>query len=124
MIWAQRETHGITRVHLEEDTGKLTHVGDASLVDLNRAGVPLMEIVSEPDMRSVDQVRAYATKVRAILRYIGVNSGDMEKGALRFEANISIRRLTSGRTPDRNQELNSFRTLVRATEYEIARQIH
>ena len=116
---------GITRVHLEEDTGKLTHVGDASLVDLNRAGVPLMEIVSEPDMRSVGEVKAYATKVRAILRYIGVNSGDMEKGALRFEANISIRPAGSSVLNTRTEikNLNSFRALVRATEYEIARQI-
>jgi len=116
---------GITRVHLEEDTGKLTHVGDASLVDLNRAGVPLLEIVSEPDLRSVDQVKAYATKIRAILRYIGVNSGDMEKGALRFEANISIRPAGSSGLNTRTEikNLNSFRALVRATEYEIARQI-
>ena len=116
---------GITRVHLEEDTGKLTHVGDASLVDLNRAGVPLMEIVSEPDMRSVDEVKAYATKVRAILRYIGVNSGDMEKGAMRFEANVSIHPQGSTELNTRTEikNLNSFRALVRATEYEIARQI-
>ena len=116
---------GITRVHLEEDTGKLTHVGEASLVDLNRAGVPLMEIVSEPDLGSVDQVKAYATKLRTILRYIGVSSGDMEKGAMRFEANISIRPagspILNTRTEIKN--LNSFRALVRATEYEIARQI-
>ena len=116
---------GITRVHLEEDTGKLTHLGDASLVDLNRAGVPLMEIVSEPDLRSVDQVKAYATQVRTILRYIGVNSGDMEKGALRFEANISIRPAGSSVLNTRTEikNLNSFRALVRATENEIARQI-
>lgn len=116
---------GITRVHLEEDTGKLTHVGDSSLVDLNRAGVPLMEIVSEPDLHSVEQVKAYATKVRAILRYIGVNSGDMEKGALRFEANISIRPAGSSGLNTRTEikNLNSFRALVRATQYEIARQI-
>src|SRR5512137_1490179 len=116
---------GITRVHLEEDTGKLTHVGDASLVDLNRAGVPLMEIVSEPDMHSVDEVKAYATKLRAILRYIGVSSGDMEKGAMRFEANISIRPAGSSVLNTRTEvkNLNSFRALVRATEYEIARQI-
>jgi aspartyl-tRNA(Asn)/glutamyl-tRNA(Gln) amidotransferase subunit B len=116
---------GITRVHLEEDTGKLTHVGDASLVDLNRAGVPLMEIVSEPDMRSVDEVKAYATQLRAVLRYLGVSSGDMEKGAMRFEANISIRPVGSSVLNTRTEikNLNSFRALVRATEYEIARQI-
>ena len=116
---------GITRVHLEEDTGKLTHIGEASLVDLNRAGVPLMEIVSEPDMHSVGEVKAYATKLHAILRYIGVSSGDMEKGAMRFEANVSIRPAGSSTLNTRTEikNLNSFRTLVRATEYEIARQI-
>jgi len=116
---------GITRVHLEEDTGKLTHVGQASLIDFNRAGVPLMEIVSEPDMRSVDEVKAYATRLRAILRYIGVSSGDMEKGAMRFEANVSIRLQGSTELNTRTEikNLNSFRALVRATEYEIARQI-
>jgi aspartyl-tRNA(Asn)/glutamyl-tRNA(Gln) amidotransferase subunit B len=116
---------GITRVHLEEDTGKLSHVGQASLVDFNRAGVPLMEIVSDPDMHSVDEVKAYATKLRAILRYIGVSSGDMEKGAIRFEANVSIRPQGSTELNTRTEikNLNSFRALVRATEYEIARQI-
>ena len=116
---------GITRVHLEEDTAKLIHLGDASLVDLNRAGVPLMEIVSEPDMHSVDEVKAYAIKLRAILRYIGVSSGDMEKGAMRFEANISVRPAGSSELFTRTEikNLNSFRALVRATEYEIARQI-
>ena len=85
----------IRRVHLEEDTGKLTHASRDgqyfTLVDLNRAGVPLLEIVSEPDMHSVEEVRAYATQLRAILRELGVNSGDMEKGVIRFEANISLR---------------------------------
>jgi aspartyl-tRNA(Asn)/glutamyl-tRNA(Gln) amidotransferase subunit B len=129
--WLEIETDGgathigITRVHLEEDTGKLTHVNGASLVDLNRAGVPLMEIVSEPDMRSVEQVKAYATKLHTLLRYIGVSSGDMEKGAMRFEANISIRPAESSELFTRTEvkNLNSFRALVRATEYEIARQI-
>lgn len=117
---------GITRVHLEEDTAKLIHLGEASLVDLNRAGVPLVEIVSEPDMHSVDEVKAYAAKLRAILRYIRVSSGDMEKGAMRFEANISVRPAGSSELPEARAEiknLNSFRALVRATEYEIARQI-
>ena len=85
----------IRRVHLEEDTGKLTHVargGESySLVDLNRAGVPLLEIVTEPDLRTREAVRAYATRLRAILRALGVNSGDLEKGVMRFEANISLR---------------------------------
>ncbi len=120
---------GVTRVHLEEDTAKLTHVRlkpeGASLVDFNRAGVPLMEIVSEPDMRSVDEVKAYAAKLHTLLRYLGVSSGDMEKGALRFEANISIRPAGSSELFTRTEikNLNSFRALARATEYEIARQI-
>jgi len=115
---------GVRRAHLEEDTGKLFHVGDASLVDLNRAGVPLLEIVSEPDMRSVEEVEAYARKLRAILVYLGVNHGDMSKGVLRFEANISIRPAGSTELNTRTEvkNLNSIRSLARATRFEIARQ--
>jgi aspartyl-tRNA(Asn)/glutamyl-tRNA(Gln) amidotransferase subunit B len=116
---------GIRRVHLEEDTAKLFHVDDASLIDVNRAGVPLMEIVSEPDMRSVEEARLYSLKLRQILRYLGVCSGDMEKGAMRFEANISLRpkgshELSPTRVEIKN--LNSLRAMVHATEFEIARQ--
>jgi aspartyl-tRNA(Asn)/glutamyl-tRNA(Gln) amidotransferase subunit B len=116
---------GITRAHLEEDTGKSTHMGGYSLVDLNRAGVPLLEIVSEPDMRSVDEVEAYARKIRAILVYLGVNHGDMSKGVLRFEANISVRPTGSDEFFTRTEikNLNSIRSLVRSSRYEIARQI-
>ncbi len=116
---------GITRIHLEEDAGKLTHAGDISLIDLNRAGVPLMEIVSEPDLRSVQEVKAYAEKLRHILRYLGVNSGDMEKGVIRFEANVSIRPIGDPRLHTRTEikNLNSFRALTRSVEYELARQI-
>jgi aspartyl-tRNA(Asn)/glutamyl-tRNA(Gln) amidotransferase subunit B len=120
-----RRRIGIRRVHLEEDTGKLIHVGGGrSLVDFNRSGVPLMEIVSEPDLHSVEDVAAYARRLRAILRYLGVNSGDMEKGVIRFEANISIRPSGSTELSTRTEvkNLNSFRALVRATEYELARQ--
>jgi aspartyl-tRNA(Asn)/glutamyl-tRNA(Gln) amidotransferase subunit B len=115
---------GIRRVHLEEDTGKLYHTAGASLVDYNRSGVALMEIVSEPDLRSVEDARAYAESLRAILRYLGVNSGDMEKGVIRFEANVSVRPAGSAELNTRTEikNLNSFRALVRATEYEIARQ--
>ncbi|MDY7078691.1 MAG: Asp-tRNA(Asn)/Glu-tRNA(Gln) amidotransferase subunit GatB [Chloroflexota bacterium] len=116
----------INNVHLEEDTGKLYHVGDGvSLVDLNRAGVPLIEIVSEPDMRSVEQVRAYATKLHAILVYLGVNPGDMEKGVMRFEASVSVRAAGSDALNPRHEikNLNSFRALARAVDYEIAHQI-
>jgi aspartyl-tRNA(Asn)/glutamyl-tRNA(Gln) amidotransferase subunit B len=119
-----RKRIDIRRVHLEEDTGKLSHVAGASLVDYNRSGVPLMEIVSEPDMHSVEDVRLYAEGLRAILRYLGVNSGDMEKGVIRFEANISVRPAGTQelRTRTEVKNLNSFRALERATEYEIARQ--
>ncbi len=115
---------GITRAHIEEDTGKSTHIGSYSLVDLNRAGVPLLEIVSEPDLRNVEEVEAYARKLRAILVYLGVNHGDMSKGVLRFEANISVRPVGSDelRTRTEVKNLNSIRSLVRATRYEIARQ--
>ena len=118
----------VRRAHLEEDTGKLTHItddgGECSLVDLNRAGVPLLEIVSEPDMHSVEEVRAYATGLRAILRTLGVNSGNMEKGVMRFEANVSIRPAGSDQLGTRVEikNLNSFRAMERAIAYELARQ--
>lgn len=116
---------GIRRAHLEEDTGKLTHVNDHSLVDLNRAGVPLLEIVSEPDIHSAEEAEAYARKLRAILRYLGVNSGDMSKGVLRMEPNISVRPVGSDelRTRTEVKNLNSIRVLARSTAYEIERQI-
>jgi aspartyl-tRNA(Asn)/glutamyl-tRNA(Gln) amidotransferase subunit B len=115
----------VRRVHIEEDTAKLAHEKNYALVDFNRAGVPLLEIVSEPDMRTVEAALDYATKVRAILRYLGVNSGDMEKGVLRFEANISVRPVGSDefRTRTEIKNLNSFRALTRASAYEIERQI-
>jgi aspartyl-tRNA(Asn)/glutamyl-tRNA(Gln) amidotransferase subunit B len=128
----------VRRVHLEEDTGKLTHVegrdevrprpngdgGKYSLLDLNRAGVPLLEIVSEPDMHSVEEVKAYAESLREILRYLEVNSGDMEKGVIRFEANVSIRPMGSTELGTRVEikNLNSFRALERASTFEIERQ--
>jgi len=114
----------IRRAHLEEDTAKLAHADDHTLVDFNRAGVPLLEIVSEPEMHSAEAALAYATKIRAILRYLGVNSGDMEKGVLRFEANVSVRPAGSDelRTRTEIKNLNSFRALTRATAYEIQRQ--
>jgi aspartyl-tRNA(Asn)/glutamyl-tRNA(Gln) amidotransferase subunit B len=116
---------GVTRAHMEEDTGKLTHVGGgASLVDYNRAGVPLLEIVSEPDIRSSAEAEAYARKLRAILRYLGVNHGDMSKGVLRFEANVSIMHKddTEFRTRTEIKNLNSIRSMVRAIDTEVKRQ--
>jgi aspartyl-tRNA(Asn)/glutamyl-tRNA(Gln) amidotransferase subunit B len=119
----------IRRAHLEEDTGKLFHLTTAggksvSLMDYNRSGVPLLEIVTEPDMHSVEEVKALAAKLRSIVRYLGVNSGDMEKGVIRFEANISVREAGSSVLNPRTEvkNLNSFRAMVRAIEYEIARQ--
>lgn len=115
---------GIERVHLEEDTAKLFHVGGHSLVDFNRSGVPLMEIVSQPDMRSADEAYAYLTKLRQILRYLGVSSGDMEKGAMRCEANVSLRPVGSTEygTKVEVKNLNSFRSVTLALDYEIQRQ--
>jgi aspartyl-tRNA(Asn)/glutamyl-tRNA(Gln) amidotransferase subunit B len=118
----------IRRVHLEEDAGKLTHVSqggqNCSLIDLNRAGVPLLEIVSEPDLRSAEEARAYAQALRALLRYLGVNSGDMQKGVMRVEPNISVRPVGSQEFGVRTEikNLNSFRALERSTDYEIQRQ--
>jgi aspartyl-tRNA(Asn)/glutamyl-tRNA(Gln) amidotransferase subunit B len=114
----------IRRAHLEEDTGKLTHVDNHSLVDLNRAGVPLLEIVSEADIHSAEEAEAYARKLRAILRYLGVNSGDMSKGVLRMEPNISVRPVGSSelRTRTEVKNLNSIRVVARASAYEIDRQ--
>ncbi len=118
----------IRRVHLEEDTGKLTHMerdgSSYSLVDLNRAGVPLLEIVSEPDLHSAEAAHAYGEALRSILRYLGANSGDMEKGVIRFEANVSVRPLGTTELGTRTEvkNLNSFRAMDRAIAYEVERQ--
>jgi len=119
----------IRRVHLEEDTGKLTHVthpqAPYSLVDLNRAGVPLLEIVTEPDLHTPEEVRAYAVALRSLLRYLEVNSGDMQKGVMRIEPNISVRPKGSSGLGTRVEikNLNSFRALERAVAYEFQRQV-
>ena len=114
---------GITRVHLEEDTGKSTHVDDYSLVNLNRAGVPLMEIVSEPDLRSAEEAFDYVSKLRQLVRYLGVSSADMEKGAMRCEVNLSLRPAGTDEwgTKVEVKNLNSFRAVRNAIEYEVAR---
>jgi aspartyl-tRNA(Asn)/glutamyl-tRNA(Gln) amidotransferase subunit B len=125
----ERKRAGITRVHLEEDTGKLLHEGaieqtQSSLVNFNRAGVPLMEIVSEPDLRSADEAREYVMRLRAILQYIGVNNGDMESGQLRCDANVSLRPMGASEygTKVEIKNMNSFRAIHRAIAYEIERQ--
>ncbi len=123
---------GITRAHLEEDAGKLVHVGAAgingatySLVDLNRAGTPLLEIVSEPDMRSSEEARNYMEELRNIVRYLGVCDGNLEEGSMRCDANISIMPKGSTKFGTRAEikNVNSFSALQRAIEYEIDRQI-
>ena len=121
----QERRIGITRVHLEEDTARLTHHNGYSLVDVNRAGTPLMEIVSEPDMRSAEEARLYMQKLREILVYLGVSSGRMEEGSLRCDANVSVRpRGTQALgTKTEIKNMNSFRAVERAIEYEAQRQM-
>jgi len=115
---------GITRLHLENDAGKLTHTGTSSLVDFNRAGTPLMEIVSEPDIRSSAEARAYAEAVQQIVQFVGSSNADMFKGEMRFDASVSLRPVGDDQLYPRAEikNLNSFRALERAVEYEIARQ--
>jgi aspartyl-tRNA(Asn)/glutamyl-tRNA(Gln) amidotransferase subunit B len=115
---------GIRRVHLEEDTAKLTHAGDQSLVDFNRAGLPLIEIVTEPDIHTPEEARQYLLKLRAILRSLGVSTGDMEKGAMRCEPNVSLRPLSVDEfgTKVEVKNLNSFRAVKQALDYETERQ--
>jgi aspartyl-tRNA(Asn)/glutamyl-tRNA(Gln) amidotransferase subunit B len=120
---------GITRVHLEEDTARLTHRNGPgnesySLVDVNRSGVPLMEIVGEPDLRSPEEARQYLIKLRSILRYLGVSTANMEEGSFRCDANISIRPEGGDETTAKVEvkNMNSFRAVYRALEYEAQRQ--
>lgn len=117
---------GITRVHLEEDAGKLTHLenGSGSLVDFNRCGIPLIEIVSEPDLRSPEQARVYLEKLRTIILYTGVSDVRMEEGSLRCDANISLRRKGESKLGIKTEmkNLNSFKNVERALLYEEERQ--
>jgi aspartyl-tRNA(Asn)/glutamyl-tRNA(Gln) amidotransferase subunit B len=125
----EKRRAGITRVHIEEDTGRLVHQVDASgaqisLVDLNRSGGPLMEIVGEPDLRSPEEARDYLIALRQILRYIGVSTGNMEEGAFRCDANISVRKVgdpLGSKVEVKN--MNSFRAVERALRYEQERQL-
>ncbi len=114
----------IRRAHLEEDTGKLTHAGNSSFVDYNRSGVPLIEIVTEPDVASADEAYAYLSALRDIVRYLGVSSGDMEKGAMRGEPNMSLRPKGSDTfgTKVEIKNLNSLRAVRDSIAYEIKRQ--
>ncbi len=121
---------GITRLHMEEDTGKLVHQGTItttpySLVDYNRAGVPLIEIVSEPDLRSPEEARIYMEKLRSIIQYTGVSDCKMEEGSLRCDANVSVRPKGAPEfgTKTEIKNMNSFKALQRALSYEVQRQI-
>lgn len=129
---ATRKKIGITRLHMEEDAGKLVHAGSDrlsgstySLVDFNRTGVPLVEIVSEPDMRSGQEAAEYAQELRRILRYLGVSDGNMQEGSLRCDVNISVRPVGQSKfgTKVEIKNMNSFSAIQRAIEYEIDRQI-
>ncbi len=116
----------INRAHQEEDTGKLTHRNTQTLIDFNRSGVPLVEIVTEPDFRDVDGIRDYAKKLQQLFRYLGVSNADMERGDMRLEANVSVRKQGDKKLPNYRVELkniNSFRFMVAAVEYEINRQV-
>lgn len=129
---ASRKRIGITRLHMEEDAGKLVHGGSDrlagstySLVDYNRAGVPLLEIVSEPDIRTGQEAAEYAQELRRILRYLGVSDGNMQEGSLRCDVNISVRPVGQKEfgTKVEIKNMNSFNAIQRAIEYEIERQI-
>ena len=114
----------IREVHLEEDTGRLIHEKDYSLVDFNRAGIPLMELATEPDITSAKEARKFAEELQLILRYLDVSEADMEKGEFRVEANISLRLQTTDKlgTKVEIKNLNSFRAVEKALDYEIERQ--
>ena len=117
----------LTRIHIEEDAGKLNHdeYGRGSLVDLNRAGVPLIEIVSEPDIRSASEAESYLRKLKSILEYIEVSDCKMQEGSLRADVNVSVRKKgeTKFGTRTEMKNMNSFRSIVRGIEYEVERQI-
>ena len=115
---------GVTRLHLEDDAGKLTHTAGGTLVDFNRSGTPLMEIVSEPDMRSVEEASLYCRQIQKIVRYVNASDADMEKGQMRFDINVSLRPKGQEKFGIRSEtkNLNSFRSLEKALEYEIKRQ--
>jgi aspartyl-tRNA(Asn)/glutamyl-tRNA(Gln) amidotransferase subunit B len=127
-VSSRRKKIRINRVHLEEDAGKLVHEegGTGSLVDYNRTGIPLMEIVTEADIRSGDEAVAYLTQLRSVLQYIGVCEGNMEKGEMRCEPNISVRPVGRAEfgTKTELKNLNSFKAVQRGIEFEISRQIN
>lgn len=123
-VGGNKKKIGITRIHMEEDAGKLTHTADGSLVDLNRQGTPLVEIVSEPDIRTPEEAYAYLEKLKAIIQYTGVSDCKMEEGSLRCDANISIRPVGQEKfgTKAELKNLNSFAFVQKGLEHEEKRQ--
>ena len=126
-VGGEKKKIGLTRIHIEEDAGKLNHddYGRGSLVDLNRAGVPLIEIVSEPDLRSSEEVDLYLKKLKSILEYIEVSDCKMQEGSLRADVNVSVRKKGQKEFGTRTEmkNMNSFKSIVRAIDYEAERQI-
>ena len=112
----------IQRIHLEEDTARLIHSGKETLVDFNRAGIPLMELVTEPDIKSAKEAKEFAEELRTIVKNLNISSADMEKGVMRIEANISLSQIAKLGTKVEIKNLNSFKAVERAIEYEIERQ--
>jgi aspartyl-tRNA(Asn)/glutamyl-tRNA(Gln) amidotransferase subunit B len=122
-IDGQQKEIGITRAHLEEDAGKSTHAADYSLVDLNRAGTPLLEIVSEPDMHTSAEAKAYARELYLRMRYADVSDANLYYGNMRFDVNVSVSKTDELGTRTETKNLNSFRSVEKAVDYEIERQI-
>lgn len=125
IINGEKRRIGITRAHIEEDAGKSTHHGEFTLVNLNRSSVPLLEIVSEPDIRTPQEAAEYARNVRAVLRYLGVCDGNLEEGSMRCDCNVSVRKKGEKKLGTRTElkNINSFRFIEKAIQYEIERQI-
>lgn len=125
VVNGERKRIGITRAHMEEDAGKSTHHGEHTLINLNRAGIPLLEIVSEPDLRSAAEAAEYARTIRNIVRYLGVCDGNLEEGSLRCDCNVSVRKKGAKKlgTKVEIKNINSFRFIEKAIDYEIQRQI-
>ena len=115
----------LTRIHIEEDAGKLIHRHGDTLVDYNRGGVPLIEIVSEPDIRSIEEAREYVEKLQLIMRYIGVSDCKMQEGSMRCDVNISVREVGSDKLGTRTEikNMNSINFIAKAMEYEFERQV-
>jgi len=119
------KTVGITRAHLEEDAGKSNHLGDYTMINYNRAGIPLLEVVTGPDMHTPQEAAEYARTIRQIVRYLGVCDGNLEEGSMRCDCNVSVRKVGEEKLGTRTElkNINSFRFVEKAIEYEIERQI-